>query len=190
MDRPHPGTAHEALGIFVGRWLGTTELASSPWGPARIATAEVTFTRAAGGFAVVQTYRHTEADGTHFEGHGVFTVDPDHDETLWYYVDSMGRPPAAPARGAWHDSTLTVERHSDRGTARHSSGLIMASSSTPPNSGWGTPGLQPLHDVSLPPGVTRSPGLQPLRANRRRRAAGRPRRRSERPQCGRGRPPR
>ncbi|WP_314195658.1 DUF1579 family protein [uncultured Arthrobacter sp.] len=119
MDQPQPGTAHEALGIFVGRWLGTTELAASPWGPARTATAEVTFTRAAGGFAVVQSYRHTEADGTHFEGHGVFTVDPDHDETLWYYVDSMGKPPAAPARGAWHDSTLTVERHSDRGTARH-----------------------------------------------------------------------
>jgi hypothetical protein len=119
MDQPQPGTAHEALEIFVGRWLGTTELAASPWGPARTATAEVTFTRAAGGFAVVQSYRHTEADGTHFEGHGVFTVDPDHDETLWYYVDSMGRPPAAPARGAWHDSTLTVERRSDRGTARH-----------------------------------------------------------------------
>ncbi|MDP9693659.1 UNVERIFIED_ORG: hypothetical protein J2X79_001207 [Arthrobacter globiformis] len=119
MDQPLPGTAHEALEIFVGRWLGTTELAASPWGPARTATAEVTFTRAAGGFAVVQSYRHTEADGTHFEGHGVFTVDPDHDETLWYYVDSMGRPPSAPARGVWHDSTLTVERHSDRGTARH-----------------------------------------------------------------------
>ncbi|WP_395402745.1 DUF1579 family protein [Arthrobacter sp. UC242_113] len=119
MDQPQPGTAHEALEIFVGRWLGTTELAASLWGPARTATAEVTFTRAAGGFAVVQSYRHTEADGTHFEGHGVFTVDPDHDETLWYYVDSMGRPPAAPARGVWHDSTLTVERHSDRGTARH-----------------------------------------------------------------------
>ncbi|MFE5838059.1 DUF1579 family protein [Arthrobacter sp. NPDC056493] len=119
MDQPQPGTAHEALEIFVGRWLGTTELAASPWGPARTATAEVTFTRAAGGFAVVQSYRHTEADGTHFEGHGVFTVDPDHDETLWYYVDSMGRPPAAPARGVWHDATLTVERRSDRGTARH-----------------------------------------------------------------------
>jgi Protein of unknown function (DUF1579) len=119
MDQPLAGTAHEALEIFVGRWLGTTELAASPWGPARTATAEVTFTRAAGGFAVVQSYRHTEADGTHFEGHGVFTVDPDHDETLWYYVDSMGRPPSAPARGVWHDSTLTVERHSDRGTARH-----------------------------------------------------------------------
>ena len=116
---PQPGTAHEALEMFVGRWLGTTELAASPWGPARTAAAEVTFTRAAGGFAVVQSYRHTEPDGTHFEGHGVFTVDPDHDETLWYYVDSMGRPPAAPARGVWHGSMLTVERHSERGAARH-----------------------------------------------------------------------
>ena len=125
MDQPQPGaapqpsTAHEALQTFVGRWLGTTELAASPWGPARTAAAEVTVTRAAGGFAVVQSYLHTEPDGTHFEGHGVFTVDPDHDETLWYYVDSMGRPPAAPARGVWHNSMLTVERHSDRGTARH-----------------------------------------------------------------------
>ncbi|MBT2520637.1 DUF1579 family protein [Arthrobacter sp. ISL-28] len=119
MDRLHPGTAHEALEAFIGHWLGTTDLAASPWGPARTATTEVTFTRAAGGFAVVQTYRHTEADGTHFEGHGVFTVDPDHHDVLWYYVDSLGQPPSVPARGAWHDATLTVERHSDRGTARH-----------------------------------------------------------------------
>ena len=119
MEQPHPGTAHEALEMLVGHWLGTTELAASAWGPARTAKAEVTFTRAAGGLAVVQTYRHTEADGSHFEGHGVFTVDPDHDETLWYFVDSMGKPPEAPARGAWHDRVLTVERHSDRGTARH-----------------------------------------------------------------------
>ena len=34
MDQPHPGTAHEALEMLVGHWLGTTELAASPWGPA------------------------------------------------------------------------------------------------------------------------------------------------------------
>lgn len=68
---------------------------------------------------MVQSYRHSEPDGSHFEGHGVFTVDPDHGDTLWYYVDSMGRPPAAPARGTWHNGTLTVERQSNRGTARH-----------------------------------------------------------------------
>lgn len=119
MDSGEPGRGHRALEVFLGHWRGTTELAASQWGPARTAVAEVTFTRAAGGFAIVQSYRHTEADGTHFEGHGVFTVDPDHEETLWYYVDSMGMPPGAPARGSWHGGTLTVERRSERGAARH-----------------------------------------------------------------------
>lgn len=119
MNRPQPGTAHKGIEVFLGHWRGTTRLAASAWGAARTAAAEVTYTRAAGGFAVVQSYRHTEADGTHFEGHGVFTVDPDHQEVLWYYVDSMGLPPGAPARGTWHDGMLKVERQSDRGTARH-----------------------------------------------------------------------
>jgi hypothetical protein len=113
------GTGHHALQEFLGHWKGITELAASPWGPARTAEAEVTFTPAAGGYAVVQSYRHTQADGTHFEGHGVFTTDPDHHQTFWYYVDSMGHTPEAPARGSWHDGVLTVERHSARGTARH-----------------------------------------------------------------------
>lgn len=87
---------------------------------ARRADAEVSFTRAAGGYAVVQSYRHTEPDGTHFEGHGIFTVDPDRGDTLWYFVDSAGgTPPEAPARGTWHGGTLVVERHSPRGSARH-----------------------------------------------------------------------
>lgn len=119
MNLPQPGTVHAVLGNFLGHWRGTTRLAASGWGPERTSLAEVTYTRAAGGYAVVQSYRHTEADGTHFEGHGVFTVDPDHDDVLWYYVDSMGLPPGAPARCTWVDGVLRVERHSDRGTARH-----------------------------------------------------------------------
>ena len=119
MNRPQPGTVHAVLENFLGHWRGTTRLAASAWGPERTATAEVNYTRAAGGYAVVQSYRHTEADGTHFEGHGVFTVDPDHEDVLWYYVDSLGLPPGTPARCTWVDGILRVERHSDRGTARH-----------------------------------------------------------------------
>ena len=119
MESGQPGKGHSALEVFLGHWAGVTELAATAWGPARTAHAEVTFTRAAGGFAVVQSYRHIEADGTHFEGHGVFTVDPDHHHTLWYYVDSMGGPPGVPARGSWHEGTLTVERRNEDGTARH-----------------------------------------------------------------------
>jgi hypothetical protein len=119
MNSPQPGTVHAVLENFLGHWRGTTRLAASAWGPERTADAEVSYTRAAGGFAVVQSYRHTEADGAHFEGHGVFTVDPDHEDVLLYYVDSMGLPPGPPSRCTWVDGVLRVERHSNRGTARH-----------------------------------------------------------------------
>lgn len=119
MNSPQRGTVHAVLENFLGHWRGTTRLAASAWGPERTADAEVSYTRAAGGFAVVQSYRHTEADGAHFEGHGVFTVDPDHEDVLWYYVDSMGLPPGTPSRCTWVDGVLRVERHSNRGTARH-----------------------------------------------------------------------
>jgi len=119
MNFPQSGTVHAVLENFLGHWRGTTRLAASSWGPERTAVAEISFTRAAGGFAVVQSYRHTEAGGSHFEGHGVFTVDPDHNDVLWYHVDSMGLPPGTPARCTWLDGVLRVERHSDSGIARH-----------------------------------------------------------------------
>lgn len=100
MDRPLPGSAHEALEVFLGHWVGTTQWQATPWGPAREAAVELTFTRAAAGLAVTHSYRHTEADGTRSEGHGVFTMDPSRLDTLWYHVNSMGLPrrhPRAPA---------------------------------------------------------------------------------------------
>lgn len=120
MSHPLPGTVHPVLEKFLGHWRGTTRLARSAWGPERIADAEVTYTRTAGGFAVTQSYRHQEADGSHYEGHGVFTVDPDHEDILWYYVDSMGgASQSTPARCTCVDGVLRVERRGDRETARH-----------------------------------------------------------------------
>ena len=119
MNSPQTGAVHTVLENFLGHWRGTARVAASAWGPEHTAAAEVTYTRAAGGYAVVQSYRHVEADGSHFEGHGVFTIDPDHDGVLWYYVDSMGLPPAGPARCSWVDGVLRVERRTERETARH-----------------------------------------------------------------------
>jgi len=119
MDLPPNGNAALILHDFIGHWRGITEIAASPWGTARTADAEVVFSQAAGGYAVVQSYRHRESDGTHFEGHGMFTVDPDHGGTLWYYVDSMGKPPPSPVRGTWHAGTLTLDRRTADGVARH-----------------------------------------------------------------------
>ncbi|OFI36710.1 DUF1579 domain-containing protein [Arthrobacter sp. SW1] len=119
MREPHLSAA-ESLAAFLGHWRGSAQLLVSPSGPARTVDAELVFTKAAGGHAVVQSYVHRETDGSRVEGHGVFTVDPDHGDTLWYYVDSAGKPPEAPARGHWNGGTLTLERHSPRGTLRHS----------------------------------------------------------------------
>jgi hypothetical protein len=119
MDRPLPGSALEALGAFLGDWAGTTQWEATPWGPARSAEVAISFARAAAGFAVAASYRHTEADGSRTEGHGVFTVDKDRPDALWYHVNSLGLPPEAPARASWREGTLTVERRSERGIARH-----------------------------------------------------------------------
>ncbi|WP_445154781.1 DUF1579 domain-containing protein [Arthrobacter sp. Hor0625] len=119
MDRPLPGSALEALESFLGQWSGTTQWEATAWGPARTAVAEVVFARAAAGLAVTMSYRHTDSGGVKTEGIGVFTADTAHPDTLWYHVNSMGLPPEPPARASWHDGTLTIDRRSDRGTARH-----------------------------------------------------------------------
>lgn len=119
MDRPRTDHGHPALANLLGRWRGTTRLESGPWGAERTVDAEMTFTLVAGGSAVVQSYRHTESDGSHFEGHGIFTVDPVRRDVLWYYVDSVNPAPDAPARCTWHDGDLQVERHAGAGSIRH-----------------------------------------------------------------------
>lgn len=117
-----PGTqrGHPALSGLLGHWRGTTRVAAGPWGPERSVEAEVTYSQVAAGQGVVQSYRHVEPDGNHFEGHGIFTVDPVHHDVLWYYVDNSGVPPGAAARCTWHDHVLRVERHGVGGWTRHS----------------------------------------------------------------------
>ncbi|MDQ0120728.1 DUF1579 family protein [Pseudarthrobacter sp902506025] len=111
---------HPALSGLLGHWRGQTHVAAGPWGPERSVDAEVTYSRVAAGLGVVQSYRHVEPDGSHFEGHGIFTVDPVHNDVLWYYVDSTGVPPGTAARCTWRHGVLRVDRPSDAGWTRHS----------------------------------------------------------------------
>jgi len=119
VDRPLQGSPCAVLEPFLGHWTGSTHWEATAWGPARSAESEIVFSSAAAGLAVTQSYRHTDDDGTRSEGHGVFTMNPDHPATFWYHVNSMGLPPEPPAHASWEAGTLTVERRSDRGTARH-----------------------------------------------------------------------
>ncbi|WP_457950971.1 DUF1579 domain-containing protein [Pseudarthrobacter sp. alpha12b] len=120
MDGPALERGHPALTGLLGLWRGRTQIASGPWGPARTVDAQVSYSRVAGGLRVVQSYRHLEPDGGHFEGHGIFTVDPVHNDVLWYYVDSAGVPPGTAARCTWRNGILRVERHSAAGSTQHS----------------------------------------------------------------------
>ena len=49
----------------------------------------------------------------------MFTLDPDHPDTVWYHMDSVGQPREAPTRCTWHGGVLTVERRNGRDTSRH-----------------------------------------------------------------------
>ncbi|ADX72596.1 DUF1579 domain-containing protein [Pseudarthrobacter phenanthrenivorans] len=115
-----PARGPGALAGFLGHWRGTTRFAAGPWGQEeRSVESEVTYRAVAAGTAVVQSYRHLEPDGTHFEGYGIFTVDPAHQDVLWYYVDNASPGQAAPVRCTWHDGVLRVERRSSAGWTRH-----------------------------------------------------------------------
>lgn len=119
MQGTSPERGAGALATFLGHWQGNTRFAAGPWGPERSVPAEVTYRLVAGGFAVVQSYRHVEPDGTHFEGHGMFTLDPVHDSVLWYYVDSASPAQTTPARCIVNHGALLVERHGSAGWTRH-----------------------------------------------------------------------
>ncbi|UUL75883.1 DUF1579 family protein [Pseudarthrobacter sp. Fe7] len=119
MDGPVPERGHPALTGLLGHWRGRTQVAPGPWGPERTMDAEVSYSQVAGGLGVVQSYRHVEPDGSHFEGHGIFTVDPVHNDVLWYYVDSTGVPPGTAARCTWRNGILRVERLGPTGWTHH-----------------------------------------------------------------------
>lgn len=149
MNRRLTGATLGTLADFLGRWGGTSRWEATAWGPARSAAAEVEFARAAGGLAVTVAFRHTEADGGVATVTGVLTEDPRHPGALLYELHGAragvvglppvgwtpagwtqagrpleapspeGRGPDAPARAAWDDGVLTIERRSARGTARH-----------------------------------------------------------------------
>ena len=119
MEMPAVGPEHEALAALVGDWCGTEDLAAAPWAPAATASATCSYRLALDGFTVLEDYVQTREDGSRMLGHHVFTVDPATGETLWYGFDSYGFPPGGPARGGWHEGTLHLKKHTERGVAAH-----------------------------------------------------------------------
>jgi len=119
MEMPKVGAEHQRLLAFVGEWEGDEEVAATAWGPGGPAFGRMSFRADLDGFVVIQDYLQQRNSRVTFRGHGVFTVDPETKEILWYWFDSFGFPPGDPARGRFEDNVLTLIRTSVRGSSRY-----------------------------------------------------------------------
>ena len=108
MDMPKPGDAHKKLSALIGEWSGTEKLHPSPWDPAGgTAEARVINRWVADGFAVVQEYEQSRNGQVTFRGHGVFWFDPQRDEYVMHWWDSMGGA-AGEFRGRFDGNVLAL----------------------------------------------------------------------------------
>jgi hypothetical protein len=110
---------------LLGNWTGVEQQAASAWAPATTARAMIVFKLDVNDQVVVQDYRHVDADGNEFIGHGVFMIDSTdmmspaaRTPILWWFFDSDGSPPE-PAHGAWQDGELIMRKATPRGMAEH-----------------------------------------------------------------------
>jgi len=116
---PEPASAGRAapLAALVGRWSGGGELFPNPWGFAGPVEGVWTFRLDRSGHNLIHDYVEQRANGEIFEGHGVLTIDPASQEIVWFWFDSYGFPPLAPARGAWNGEELRLEKTTPRGSS-------------------------------------------------------------------------
>jgi Protein of unknown function (DUF1579) len=119
MDMPKPGPEHDRLARFAGEWQGDEELQPSPWGPGGPAQGHGVYRMINDGMALTQDYAETKDGAVVFHGHGVFSIDPENGDVVWWWFDSMGFPPDGPARGRWDGDTLTLLKATPRGEGRY-----------------------------------------------------------------------
>ena len=119
MEMPKLVAEHARLLEFTGEWQGEEQVAASPWGPAGPALGQMSFRSDLNGFALIQDYVQHKGTRISFRGHGVFLVEPQSHEILWYWFDSLGFPPGDPARGTFDGQVLTLNRLTERGASRY-----------------------------------------------------------------------
>lgn len=103
---------------LLGNWAGMEEQAASRWAPPATTRAMLTFKLDVADRVVVQDYRQVRADGSEFTGHGVFLLDPESEQVLWWLFDSYAQVPV-PAAGGWDRGELVLTKTTPRGRAEH-----------------------------------------------------------------------
>lgn len=116
----HPDSHPNAfkLSLFIGQWAGTGEVFANPWGPAGTCESLWQFGFDNSGLNLIHDYHETRSNGFNFNGHGVFNIDPENKEVVWFWFDNVGFPPLNPARGNWDTDKLILTKKTPRGIGR------------------------------------------------------------------------
>lgn len=119
MDMPRPGEAHQKLATLAGDWEGEETMHPSPWGPGGPAKGRTRSRMSEDGFFLISDYEQEMHGSVCFRGHGVMGFDPHTQRYLWYWVDSMGMPPATATSGDFRGHDLVFENESPMGRHRY-----------------------------------------------------------------------
>lgn len=118
MTHPDPHPNAFKLSLFTGNWSGFGEILANAWSPAANCEGLWQFGFDRSGHNLIHDYYETRSDGSQFEGHGVFNLDRDTKDILWFWFDSYGFPPLSPARGNWDGERLELTKFTPRGIGR------------------------------------------------------------------------
>jgi Protein of unknown function (DUF1579) len=112
-------TALTHLAALAGDWDGTEHLSDTPWTTRGSASGSHKLRLATGGLTLVQDYQQWRRGAITLTGHGVFAVDPESADLLWWWFDDFGHPPLTPSRGRFdHEGGVVVDKTSPRGRQR------------------------------------------------------------------------
>lgn len=116
----HPDTHPNAfkLSLFIGHWTGSGQVFATPWGEATKCAGIWQFGFDRSGLNMIHDYQETRENGSVFNGHGVFNIEPSTKDVIWFWFDSFGFPPFDPARGTWDLDKLVLMKATPRGIGR------------------------------------------------------------------------
>ena len=108
------------LDLFVGKWKGTAEVASTPYNSNGGVNASTIVGRAAleGEFVFVDEVMEQVGFVT-FRSHRVFGYDPNKEVVTLHFFDSDGANPPTRAEGSWEDAILTLAQQTPFGFVRY-----------------------------------------------------------------------
>ncbi|KQZ30098.1 MULTISPECIES: DUF1579 family protein [Caulobacter] len=110
--------ARSQLRRLVGIWDGAGKVHPNPFGPDGPTSGRWTFRMDPDDISLIGDYAEERPGGHRFHGHGVLTIDPERLDAIWFWFDTYGFPPIAPARGRWEGDQLILEKTTPRGVGR------------------------------------------------------------------------